>query len=78
MAASPNDSTPEERAEWRDAAVTFVPAIVLAFVLNWVFEANLGWTSRRSLLTSISIGIGLAFSVLLIVLPLAFVDDTFS
>ncbi len=60
MAASPNDSTPEERAEWRDAAVTFVPAIVLAFVLNWVFEANLGWTSRRSLLTSISIGIVLA------------------
>ncbi len=60
MANSPNDSTPEERAEWRDAAITFVPAVILAFVLNWVFESNLGWTSRRSLLTAIAIGIAVA------------------
>lgn len=63
MADSPNDSTPEERAEWRDAALTFVPGIILAFVLNWVFESNLGWTSRRSILTSIAIGIALALII---------------
>ena len=63
MAASPNDSTPEERAEWREAAITFVPAILLAFVLNWVFEANMEWTSRRSLFTSIAIGIAFALIV---------------
>lgn len=63
MTGSPNDSTPEERAEWRDAAITFVPAIIVAFVLNFVFEATLGWTSRRSILTSIAIGIALALII---------------
>ena len=52
-----------ERAEWRDAAITFVPAVVVAFVLNWVFEANLHWTSRRALLTSVGIGIGVALVI---------------
>lgn len=66
MAGSPNDSTPEERAEWRDAAITFVPAVILAFGLNWVFESNLGWTSRRSLLTAISIGIASALIIQLV------------
>lgn len=63
MADSPNDSTPEERAEWRDAAITFLPAVIVGFVLNFVFEANLGWTSRRSLFTSVAIGIVLALII---------------
>lgn len=56
----PEDDSDAERAEWRDAAITFLPAVAAAFGLNFFFESQLGWTSRRSLLTAISIGIVLA------------------
>lgn len=57
----PNDDTSdEERAEWRDSAITFLPAVLIGFALNFWFEASLGWSSRRSLFTSIAIGIAIA------------------
>lgn len=64
IGAPPDDgSTPEERAEWRDAAITFVPAVLVGFALNYWFEDSLHWTSRRSLFTSIAIGIALALVI---------------
>ena len=56
----PPDRPPTERGEGRAALLTYGPAILLAFVLNWAFVAQLGWTPRRALLTSIGVGIALA------------------
>ena len=50
---------PSEAGETRDLLLTFVPAIVVAFVLQLVLAAN-GWSSRRALGVSIVVGILLA------------------
>ena len=50
----------EEEREGRDALIVFVPAILVAFVVHWALVSFAGWESRRSLLTSIGIGIALA------------------
>ncbi len=55
-----DDTSDEERAEWRDSAITFLPAVLIGFALNFWFEASLGWSARRSLFTSIAIGIAIA------------------
>ena len=51
---------PEERQELREAALTFVPATLVAFVLRWALVTNVGWTSERALVVSIAVGIVLA------------------
>lgn len=56
----PPGRPPTEGGEWREALLTYGPAILLAFVLNWAFATQLGWTPRRALLTSIGVGIALA------------------
>jgi predicted PurR-regulated permease PerM len=61
MATTPDDpDRSPEQGEIRDALLTFVPAIVLAFVLNWALQEHAGFTSRRALATSIGVGIVLA------------------
>lgn len=52
--------SPGERREWRDALLTFGPAIVVAFVLEWTLRTQWGWTPRQALWTSVAVGIGLA------------------
>jgi len=37
--------------------------VLIGFALNFFFEANLGWSSRRSMLTSVAIGIVIALVV---------------
>jgi hypothetical protein len=49
-----------EKREIRQDVLTFVPAVLVAFVLRWVLVANAGWTSRRAMLVSIGVGIVLA------------------
>jgi hypothetical protein len=51
---------PSEEGEWRDTLLTFAPAILVAFVLNWALVTRVGWTSRRALVASIVVGIVLA------------------
>jgi hypothetical protein len=57
MAADPS---PAERREWREALLTYGPAILLAFVLDWALATYGGWAPRRALLTSIGVGIAAA------------------
>ena len=40
--------------------MTFGPAVLVAFVLDWALVARAGWPERRALLTSIGVGIVLA------------------
>jgi hypothetical protein len=54
----PNESP--ERREARDAILTFVPAILVAFVLRWALVTNAGWESRRATLAAIGVGVVLA------------------
>lgn len=56
----PPSDRPSESGEVRDALLTFAPAIVVAFVLNWALTAQRGWPSRRALLVSVGVGIVLA------------------
>lgn len=50
----------EESRELKDAALTYVPALVVAFVLNWTLVEQRGWESRQSLIVSVVVGIVLA------------------
>ncbi|MGZ8376418.1 MAG: hypothetical protein ACXWZS_03005 [Gemmatirosa sp.] len=56
----PPPDRPPETGEVRDALLTFVPAIVVAFVLNWTLVAQRGWPSRRALVASVVVGIVVA------------------
>lgn len=51
---------PDESHELRDAALTYLPAILVAFVLNWALTEQRGWASRQALAASIGVGIVLA------------------
>jgi len=51
---------PSERREARDAVLTFVPAILVAFVLRWSLVTNAGWESRHATLAAIGVGVVLA------------------
>jgi hypothetical protein len=51
---------PSEAREGRDALMTFAPAILVAFVLNWALVARAGWPERRALGASVVFGIVLA------------------
>jgi hypothetical protein len=44
----------------RDAALTFVPAILVAFVLRWSLVTNAGWATRRATITAVAVGVVLA------------------
>ena len=59
-APPPPSDRPSERHEQRDALLTFGPAVLVAFVLDWALVARAGWSDRRALLTSIVVGIVLA------------------
>ena len=50
----------EEAGEGREALLVFVPAVLVAFAVNWALESFAGWASRRALITSIVVGIVLA------------------
>ena len=52
-----------ERRELRETALTFVPPILIAFVLRWALVTNAGWEPRRALLAGIGVGIVLAVLV---------------
>ncbi len=58
--SAPPDPPTSPRPEWQTALLTFGPAILAAFALEWVLRAPLGWAPRRALLTSITVGIALA------------------
>jgi hypothetical protein len=59
-APPPPRDRPSEAHEGRDALMTFVPAILVAFVLNWALVARAGWPERRALVASVVFGIVLA------------------
>jgi len=56
----PADGPSTEHGEWRAALLTYGPAILVAFILDWTLTTQLDWTPRRALLTSIGVGIALA------------------
>ncbi|GLC24671.1 hypothetical protein [Roseisolibacter agri] len=56
----PPPERPPESGETRDALLTFAPAILVAFVLNWTLTAQRGWPSRRALVVSVVVGIVVA------------------
>jgi hypothetical protein len=59
----PPRGTPPERPELRDTLLTFGPAIVVAFVLEWSLVNSAGWPPRRALVTAIVVGIAVAVLV---------------
>ncbi len=63
MPPSPTRGTPPERPEWRDTLLTFGPAIVVAFVLEWSLNTIAGWPPRRALWTAVAVGIVIALLV---------------
>ena len=58
--SSPPERPPAERREWREALLTFGPAIAVAFALERALTAVWGWSPRRALWTSVAVGIVLA------------------
>lgn len=56
----PPPELPSEQGESRDALLTYVPAIVVAFVLDWALTTRSGWPERRALVTSVVVGIVVA------------------
>ena len=56
----PTGEPPRERPEWREALLTFGPAILIAIALKWALTTQGGWAPRRALWTSIVVGIVLA------------------
>jgi hypothetical protein len=56
--------SPAERRELREAALTVVPAVVLAVVLRWALVAYAGWAPRRATLAGVGSGLTLAVLVL--------------
>jgi hypothetical protein len=49
-----------ERREVREAVLTFVPTVLVAFVLRWALVRNAGWQPNRASAASIGVGIVLA------------------
>jgi hypothetical protein len=56
----PTPKPPPEEGEWRDALLTFGPAVLVAFVLDWALTTRAGWPSRRALAASAVFGVVLA------------------
>ena len=70
MAPSPGSTgspdrglSPDERRDVRESALTFVPAVLVAFVLRWALVTTAGWAARRATLAGIGVGIVLAVLV---------------
>lgn len=59
MTEAPRPGREPEAHEWTDAALTFVPAIVVAIVARWALLSYAGYPERRALLTSIALGIAI-------------------
>jgi hypothetical protein len=59
----PPDPAPQERSEWRDVLVTFVPAVLVAFALERALTTFWGWPSQRALWTGLAVGIVLALGL---------------
>ncbi|MDF1505184.1 hypothetical protein [Roseisolibacter sp. H3M3-2] len=71
MTAPPPTPTPrerglsaDERRDVREAALTFLPAVLLAVALGEALVAHAGWTPRRALLAGVGTGLTLAVLVL--------------
>lgn len=56
-AGAPRPGREPEPHEWTDAALTFVPAILVAVVTRWALLSFAGATERRALFTGIAVGI---------------------
>ena len=56
----PQTPPPSEAHEARDALLTFAPAVLAAFVLDWALRTRLAWEPRRALVTAAVFGIVLA------------------
>ena len=56
-AGPPRPGREPEPHEWTDAALTFVPAIVVAIVVRWALLSYAAFSERRALFTSIGVGI---------------------
>jgi putative flippase GtrA len=54
---------PSERRERRDALLTFGPAVLVAFVLDWALTTLRGWPDGRALAASAAVGIVVALLV---------------
>ena len=54
---APRPGREPEPHEWTDAALTFVPAILVAIVARWALLSFAAYTERRALLTAIALGI---------------------
>ncbi|MDF1503069.1 hypothetical protein [Roseisolibacter sp. H3M3-2] len=50
---------PESPHELRDALLTYAPAVLVAFVLDWTLTQR-GWESKQALAASAGVGIVLA------------------
>lgn len=51
---------PEDPHELRDAALTYLPATLVAFTLHWLLTERRGWESRPALMAGVGVGIVLA------------------
>lgn len=60
MPSSPPPPLPPAAGERLDTLLTFGPAILVAFVLDWVLTTQSGWSPRRALIASVATGIVLA------------------
>lgn len=60
VAPPPPRVPPEPPSEWRDALLTYAPAVLVAFVLEWVLTTRSGWEPRRALIASVLFGIVVA------------------
>jgi hypothetical protein len=57
MPPQPDAPPPDE---FRDALLTYAPAVLVAFVLNWTLTTQRGWATRQALVASVAVGIVLA------------------
>ena len=62
-AQAPRPGREPEPHEWTDAALTFVPAILVAIVARWALLSHTAFSERRALFASI--GLGIAVGVVL-------------
>ncbi len=59
----PPDHPSTDGFEVRETLLTYVPAILVAFILNWVFRSQFDMESRRAMLASIGVGIVIAIGL---------------
>lgn len=56
---APRPGREPEPHEWTDAALAFVPAILVAIVVRWALLSHTAFSERRALFASIGVGIAI-------------------